>query len=104
MIGLILFIIIAVLIAIFTGFNLGNVCDVNLIFHTFHRVPVFITIIISFVAGIVVALPFSFGKGRSIAAKKIDKIKAKAAKEALKKAEYADVKVPSNDRKPTEKK
>ena len=104
MIGLILFIIIAVLIAIFTGFNLGNVCDVNLIFHTFHRVPVFITIIISFVAGIVVALPFSFGKGRSIAAKKIDKIKAKAAKEALKKAEYADAKVSSNDRKPTEKK
>jgi len=56
MIGLIIFIVIAVLIAIFTGFNLGNVCDVNVIFHTFHKVPVFITIIISFIAGIVVAL------------------------------------------------
>ncbi|MFC2478130.1 MAG: hypothetical protein ACFNQG_03775 [Treponema socranskii subsp. buccale] len=98
MIGLIIFIVIAVLIAIFTGFNLGNVCDVNVIFHTFHKVPVFITIIISFIAGIVVALPFSFGKGRSIAAKKIDKIKAKAAKDALKNAESADGKAPAENR------
>ena len=98
MIGLIIFIIIAVLIAIFTGFNLGNVCDVNVIFHTFHKVPVFITIIVSFVAGIVVALPFSFGKGKSIAAKKIDKIKAKAAKDALKNAESADGKAPAENR------
>ena len=98
MIGLIIFIVIAVLIAIFTGFNLGNVCDVNVIFHTFHKVPVFITIIISFIAGIVVALPFSFGKGKSIAAKKIDKIKAKAAKDALKNAESVDKKVPAENR------
>ena len=98
MIGLIIFIVIAVLIAIFTGFNLGNVCDVNVIFHTFHKVPVFITIIISFIAGIVVALPFSFGKGKSIAAKKIDKIKAKAAKDALKNAESADEKAPAENR------
>lgn len=98
MIGLIIFIVIAVLIAVFTGFNLGNVCDVNVIFHTFHKVPVFITIIISFIAGIVVALPFSFGKGKSIAAKKIDKIKAKAAKDALKNAESADGKAPAENR------
>ena len=98
MIGLIIFIVIAVLIAIFTGFNLGNVCDVNVIFHTFHKVPVFITIIISFIAGIVVALPFSFGKGKSIAEKKIDKIKAKAAKDALKNAESADGKAPAENR------
>ena len=98
MIGLIIFIVIAVLIAIFTGFNLGNVCDVNVIFHTFHKVPVFITIIVSFVAGIVVALPFSFGKGKSIAAKKIDKIKAKAAKDALKNAESVDKKDTAENR------
>ena len=103
MIGLILFIVIAVLIAVFTGFNIGNVCDVNVIFHTFHKVPVFITIIVSFVAGIVVALPFSFGKGKSIAAKKIDKIKAKAAKDALKNAESAGGNIPAEDRM-TEKK
>ena len=103
MIGLIIFIVIAVLIAIFTGFNLGNVCDVNVIYHTIHKVPVFITIIISFIAGIVVALPFSFGKGKSIAAKKIDKIKAKAAKDALKNAESVDKKTPAENRM-TEKK
>ena len=98
MIGLIIFIVVAVLIAVFTGFNIGNVCDVNVIFHTFHKVPVFITIIVSFVAGIVVALPFSFGKGKSIAAKKIDKIKAKAAKDALKNAESVDKKDTAENR------
>ena len=47
---------------------------------------------------------FSFGKGKSIAAKKIDKIKAKAAKDALKNAETADGKMPADVRKPQEKK
>ncbi|MBP3708871.1 MAG: hypothetical protein J6I73_00460 [Treponema sp.] len=90
MISLIIFIVIAILIAVFTGFNIGNTCNVNVIFHTFESVPVFITIIVSFVAGVIVALPFSFGKGKSIAAKKISKIKARAEKDALKKASEAE--------------
>ena len=90
MITLIIFVVIAVLIAVFTGFNIGNTCNVNVIFHTFESVPVFITIIVSFVAGVIVSLPFSFSKGRSIAAKKITKIKVRAEKDALKKVNSAE--------------
>ncbi len=47
-----------VLLALFAGFNLENKCNVNLLFHTFESVPVFFTIIFSFVAGIIFTLPF----------------------------------------------
>ena len=45
---LIFFVIVVVLATIFVGFNLGNACDVSLVFHDFKNVPVFITIIVSF--------------------------------------------------------
>ncbi len=58
LIGTIIFL---VLITIFCGFNLeeANKCDVNLIFHTFEKVPVFLTVLTSFLAGIIVMLPFA---------------------------------------------
>ena len=90
MIGLIIFIAFAVLVATFAGFNIGNKCNVSVIFYTFEDVSVFITIIVSFIVGFAVSLPFSFGKGRSIAAKKISKIKARAEKDAAKKVSEAE--------------
>ena len=51
--------IVLVLIAFFAGFNLDNKCSVNLLVHEFENVPVFFTIIISFVAGILFSLPFA---------------------------------------------
>ncbi|MBP5359763.1 MAG: hypothetical protein J6Y69_11360 [Treponema sp.] len=54
-------VILAVFVAIFTGFNLTNKCDVWL-FHTFKDVPVAATIIGSFVLGVFVTLPFTFIK------------------------------------------
>ncbi|MCK9171101.1 MAG: hypothetical protein M0P01_11870 [Treponema sp.] len=85
MIGLITTIVIVIVIAFFTGFNLDNRCDVNLLFHTFRNVPVFVTILISFVAGIIVALPFSFGRGKKATAKKIAKMKAKTEQDIMSK-------------------
>lgn len=85
MAGLITTIVVAVVIAFFTGFNLDNRCNVNLLFYTFKNVPVFVTILISFVAGIVVALPFSFSRGKKVAAKKIAKIKTKAEQDIINK-------------------
>ena len=49
-----------VLLAFFAGFNLDNKCDVNLLFKTFENVPVFVSIIIAFVTGVVFTLPFVF--------------------------------------------
>ncbi len=53
---LILTILIIVLISFFTGFNLQNVCDIWLFGKTFSNVPVFITALISFAAGILATL------------------------------------------------
>ena len=58
-----------VLVAAFTGFNLGNKCDLWL-FHTFKDVPVFVTVIASFVCGVLLTLPFTFGKSNKEAVKK----------------------------------
>lgn len=55
--ALIFVIVIFVLIAFFAGFNLQNVCDIWFFGKTFHNVPVFITVLISFAAGVVVTLP-----------------------------------------------
>ncbi len=49
-----------VLLVFFAGFNLDNKCDVNLLFHTFKEVPVFVSIIVAFVSGVVFTLPFVF--------------------------------------------
>ncbi len=54
-------IILMVIVALFTGFNLDNRCNIWL-FHTFEQVPVYITILGSFVAGVIVTLPFTFKK------------------------------------------
>lgn len=47
-----------VVMATFAGFNIGEgaSCKVNLIFHTFADVPVFLTIIISFAIGVIVGI------------------------------------------------
>ena len=53
--------IVAALAVFFTGYNLGNRCNVW-IFHTFEDVPVAVTIIVSLIAGVVITLPFTLGK------------------------------------------
>ncbi len=60
-IKLILTLILVAFVAVFTGFNLDNSCDIWL-FHTFKDVPVFLTILISLVCGVVITLPFTLGK------------------------------------------
>ena len=40
--------------------NLNNSCDVSVAFHTFRDVPVVITILASFLLGLLMAFPLSF--------------------------------------------
>lgn len=53
-----------VIVTLFCGFNNGEGyrCNVNLLFHTFENVPVFLTALVAFLAGATVALPFTFVK------------------------------------------
>ncbi len=59
-------IVLLVVVTVFCGFNSAENarCDVNLLFRQFHDVPVFLTVLVSFVTGAVVALPFTFGRRR----------------------------------------
>lgn len=86
---LILFILCMIIAAVFTGFNLENSCDINFGFKRFEQVPVFLTILFSFLAGVLITLPFTFGKRKAPAAAKTEKKlfakKEKIAKNALRK-------------------
>lgn len=71
--------IVAALTAVFTGYNLGNSCDVWII-RTFKDVPVFVTIIVSVIVGVVITLPFTTGRRVTREDKKILNADKKAKK------------------------
>ncbi|MBP3366793.1 MAG: hypothetical protein J6K96_07360 [Treponema sp.] len=49
------------LVAVLTGFNLSNPCTIWF-FHRFENIPVFAALLGSFLAGVIVTLPFTFKK------------------------------------------
>jgi uncharacterized integral membrane protein len=59
---LLAFIIAMTIVLVFIGFNLENRCDVSLAFYTFTDVPVVITILASFLLGLLMAFPLSFAR------------------------------------------
>ena len=81
-------IILLVIVTIFCGFNLEDVnkCDVNLVFYNFHNVPVFLTVLASFLAGIVIMLPFALFK-KKMSKKEISQAAEKINEKEIKKAE-----------------
>lgn len=62
MLSLIGTLIVVVIVSVFAGFNLNNTCNINFIYKTIENVPVFMALIIAFVAGVVVTLPYVFVK------------------------------------------
>ena len=61
-IKLIAVLVLVVLVAVCTGFNLENTCTIWF-FRNFDNIPVFAALLVSFLAGVVVTLPFTFIKG-----------------------------------------
>jgi uncharacterized integral membrane protein len=49
-------------VLVFVGFNLDNRSDLSLVFYTFNNVPVVITLLVSFLMGLVVAFIFTVSK------------------------------------------
>lgn len=84
-------IILLVLVTVFAGFNIDNKCNINLIFRQFNDVPIFFSLMIAFVAGVFVMIPFTLGKSakakKSSQDKKLEKQLAKEARKEAKKAE-----------------
>ena len=81
-------IILLVLVSIFCGFNLGDVyrCDINFVFVTLHKVPAFLTVLISFFAGVFVMTPFTFIK-KKMSREEIEQAAEKQKQLELKKAQ-----------------
>jgi uncharacterized integral membrane protein len=61
MIGLVLLL---VLVAAFATLNLSNRTDISLGVHVFREVPIFLSLLVAFLAGILVMTPFTLGRGR----------------------------------------
>lgn len=59
---LILFLLALIVLTCFFGFNVTNVCNISFGFYTFEKIPVFMSTLIAFTIGVLVMLPFTFGK------------------------------------------
>ena len=57
---LILLIVVLAILLGFIGFNLDNTCDLSFGFKVFKGVPVYLTVFISFILGLISSLPFFF--------------------------------------------
>ena len=55
-------IILLILVTIFAGVNVDHKCDITFIFYTFHEVPVFMTVFVSFAIGAILMIPFTLGR------------------------------------------
>ncbi len=61
---IILIVLIITIEAIFAGLNMKNVSDISFGFTTLKDVPVFLSILISFVSGALIVLPFTLIRGK----------------------------------------
>ncbi|MBE6351114.1 MAG: hypothetical protein E7062_10275 [Spirochaetaceae bacterium] len=59
---LIFFIIFLVIATVFIGYNLDNRCNISFVFFQLENIPIFISLAGAFTLGILVVLPFTFGK------------------------------------------
>ena len=58
-------IILLILVTIFAGINIDNKCIIDFGFYKTPELPVFITVIASFVLGLIVMFPFTLGRKKS---------------------------------------
>ena len=97
---LIIAIALMVLVAVLTGFNLDNRCAIWC-FHTFENVPVIGAVLGSFVAGVLVTLPFTFGKRRTSVKTTSSKREQKKAEKAAKLSGESTASVPASTNAPS---
>ncbi len=62
---LLAFIVLMTVTLVFIGFNLENRCDLSLVFFTFQNVPIVISILGSFVLGLLAAFFLALGRPRT---------------------------------------
>jgi uncharacterized integral membrane protein len=83
------FIVLLVLFAAFATLNISNRADISLGFYVFKEVPIFLSLLVAFLAGAVAMIPFTFGPSlRKLKVKK-EKQDARKAREEEKKERQA---------------
>ncbi len=58
------FVILLVIVAVFATLNLSNRVDISLGVYTFTQVPVFLALLLAFLAGVLVMVPYVLAAGR----------------------------------------
>lgn len=99
------FILILVLVALFASLNLTNRSDINLGFYVFKEVPIFLSLLIAFLAGAVITIPFTFrasARKKKAKKEKLEKKKKKKPAEAPK--EFVVPEIPEEVENPVEPK
>lgn len=62
---LVVFLVILGFVVFFAGFNIENASDVSFGFYTLSDVPIFISLFIAFLVGVLIMLPFVVGTSKS---------------------------------------
>lgn len=75
---LIFFVVLVICVAVFVGANTANVCNISFVFTVLQNVPVYLTILLSFAAGMLIMLPFTLGRKKA----KLSKADLKAIQKA----------------------
>ena len=70
------FLVVLVLVAFFASLNMNHRADISLGFYIFKDVPIFLSLLIAFLAGAVLIIPFTIGASL----RKKNKLKEKAQK------------------------
>lgn len=86
---LILFILVLILATFFIGLNLDNACNVSFGVYTFEDVPIFMSMLLSFAAGILVMIPFLLFRPRGKSSKKTE-FKSSSSQSSVTKPVYSD--------------
>jgi len=74
------FLVVLVLVAFFASLNMNHRADISLGFYIFKDVPIFLSLLIAFLAGAVLIIPFTIGASL----RKKSKLKEKAQKKEKK--------------------
>jgi len=74
------FLLLLIIIAVFSAFNLSNTSDISFGFYTIKNVPIFLSLLISFIAGAIMMLPFTLVKKRKPVKDKQERSKNKKKK------------------------
>ncbi len=89
------FLVVLVLVAFFASLNMNHRADISLGFYIFKDVPIFLSLLIAFLAGAVLIIPFTIGASL----RKKNKLKEKAQKKEKKEKKLIKDKKPKKDKK-----